>query len=187
MCPKLPLPRAAMRGSQPQVEALQTASMRSSVLATPVFELHRVFDSMLATAASEREPVASAPSCDDSTRVQPWARHFSHGSLHGAKAHTKGPEVASTQSSWVRAAVCNSSTRAECAHGGGTPALGRRTGRGYRSCRMVVGGGHLSSRRYHSLHKRETVTVSQAWCTTTIMRLKCVSGGLHLAIDMRAV
>jgi hypothetical protein len=37
-----------------------------------------------------------------------------------------------------------------------------------------------------SLHKRETVTVSQAWCTTTTMRLNCVSGVLHLAIDMRA-
>ena len=34
--------------------------------------------------------------------------------------------------------------------------------------------------------KKETVTVSQAWCTTAIMRLKFVSGGIHLAMDMRA-
>ena len=186
MCPNLPLPRAATCGSQTPVEALQIADMRSYVLAPLDLKSHRVFDNMLTTAAAERESPAPAPSCDDSTRVQPWTGYLSHGSLHGIKAHTKASEVAPTQSAYSRVAVYNNSTRAESAHGGGTPTLGRRTGRGCRWCRMVVGGGHLSSRQYHSLHKRETVTVSQAWCTTAIMRLKCVSGGIHLAMDMRA-
>ena len=154
MCPNLPLPRAATCGSQTPVEALQIADMRSYVLAPLDLKSHRVFDNMLTTAAAERESPAPAPSCDDSTRVQPWTGYLSHGSLHGIKAHTKASEVAPTQSAYSRVAVYNNSTRAESAHGGGTPTLGRRIGRGCRWCRMVVGGGHLSSRQYHSLQKK---------------------------------
>ena len=52
---------------------------------------------------------------------------------------------------------------------------------------LAMGGGHLSSRRYRSLHRRETEAVSQAWRNTAIMRLECVAGGPHPAVDMRCV
>ena len=156
MCPNLPLARAATRGSQTPVEAPQIADMRSYVLA-PLASRSQIasgLDNMLTTSAAERESPAPAPSCDDSTRVQPWTGYLSHGSLHGIKAHTKASEVAPTQSVYSRVAVYNNSTRAKSGHGGGTPTLGRRTGRGCRWCRMVVVGGHLSSRQYHSLQKK---------------------------------
>jgi hypothetical protein len=154
-----------MRGSQLQVEALQKSRLPACGRPSSPLPCSNYIGSSTACCPL---PLPSAnQSCQHHpvTRAHAFSRGLgtSHMVHYAVSRRTQRDLKLRLHSHHGFGQVCNSSTRAKCAHGGGTPALGRRTGRGYRSCRMVVGCGHLSSRRYHSLHKRETVTVSQAW------------------------
>jgi hypothetical protein len=72
-------------------------------------------------------------------------------------------------------------------HGGSIPALARRGHLGCRSCWMVVEVHHDGSYDAIPAHEGERCVVSRVWCSTAQMRLGCVVGGHHRAVDVRGM
>ena len=106
------------------------------------------------------------------------SRHATHNehTLSSTKSRSH------TQYTWPEAAHTGS-TRTSNTHGGGTPALGLRRGRGCRLCWMVVDCQHGGSRQHYPAHGRETVLVSETCGFTAAMRRVCVASDRHRAMS----
>ena len=140
---------------------LRIADGSPSAFSTPDLPRGRVFNNTSETAAEELDPAAAWPSCNMNAVAQLWAVCFSHGTPLTTE-HTLSSTKSRPHSQYtLLEAAHTGSIRTGNTYGGSTPALVRRGGRGCRSCSMVVGGGHLGVRRYHSLHRRKTETVSR--------------------------